>query len=215
MVNKANLVERIATLVRDKVIEDIRDIRDESDRHGMRVVIELRNRHDGTAWEVLNRLFKHTALRTTFSVNNLALVPDETPEGEHTGVGQPEQLSLRRLIELFVKHRQVVVRRRAAFDLRKAEARQHLLEGYAIALEKIDDVIKVIRAADDTESARNELMQGFGLTEIQANAILDMQLRRLVRLERDQILEELKSVRANIKELKTTLADEEIGRAHV
>lgn len=208
MVNKANLVERIATLVRDKVIEDIRDIRDESDRHGMRVVIELRNRHDGTAWEVLNRLFKHTALRTTFSINNLALVPDETAEGEHAGVGQPEQLSLRRLIELFVKHRQVVVRRRAAFDLRKAEAREHLLEGYAIALEKIDDVIKVIRAAEDTESARNELMQGFGLTEIQANAILDMQLRRLVRLERDQILEELKSVRANIKELKTTLADE-------
>jgi DNA gyrase subunit A len=206
MVNKANLVERIATLVRDKVIEGIRDIRDESDRHGMRVVIELRN--DARDVVVLNRLFKHTSLQTTFSINNLALVPDEAADAGQLAVGQPEQLSLRRLIELFVRHRQVVVRRRAQFDLRKAEAREHLLEGYAIALEKMDDVIKVIRAAEDTESARNELMQRFGLTQIQANAILDMQLRRLVRLERNQVREELGSVRANIKEFVTTLADE-------
>ena len=195
MVNKANLVERIASLVRDKVIVGVRDIRDESDRHGMRVVLELRS--DARPPAVLNQLYKHTALQTTFSINNLALVD-----------GQPEQLSLRRLVELFVQHRQQVIRNRTEFDLRKAEARAHLLAGYAVALEHIDEVIKIIRSADDTRSACNELMQRFELTEVQANAILDMQLRRLVRLERDQINAEREKVRAQIEDLKATLADE-------
>lgn len=195
MVNKANLVERIASLVRDKVVLGVRDIRDESDRHGMRVVLELRS--DARPPAVLNQLYKHTALQTTFSINNLALVE-----------GQPEQLSLRRLVELFVQHRQQVIRNRTEFDLRKAEARAHLLAGYAVALEHIDEVIKIIRSANDTRSASNELMQRFELTEIQANAVLDMQLRRLVRLERDQIKTEREKVQAQIEDLKATLADE-------
>ena len=178
LVNKARLVEKIASLVRDKVVAGVRDIRDESDRHGMRVVVELRG--DARPAAVLNQLYKHTALQSTFSINNLALVD-----------GQPEQLPLRRFVELFVQHRQTVVRRRTEFDLKKAQAREHLLEGYVIALDDIDKVIAIIRAADDTEMARNGLMQEFGLSEIQANAILDMQLRRLVRLEREQILAEL------------------------
>ncbi len=195
LLNKANLVAKIASLVRDKVVEGVRDIRDESDRHGMRVVIELRS--DARPAAVLNQLYKHTALQTTFSINNLALVDN-----------QPEQLSLRRLLALFIQHRREVVRRRTEFDLRKAEARAHLLEGYVVALEHIDEVIAVIRAAADTEAARTQLMQRFGLSEIQANAILDMQLRRLVRLERDQILAELAQVRAAITDLKDILANE-------
>ena len=195
LVNKARLVEKIASLVRDKVVAGVRDIRDESDRHGMRVVVELRG--DARPAAVLNQLYKHTALQSTFSINNLALVD-----------GQPEQLPLRRFVELFVRHRQTVVRRRTEFDLKKAQAREHLLEGYVIALDDIDKVIAIIRAADDTEMARNGLMQEFGLSEIQANAILDMQLRRLVRLEREQILAELDEVRATIRDLQKTLADE-------
>ncbi len=195
LVNKSKLVEKIAALVRDKVIAGVRDIRDESDRHGMRVVVELRG--DARPAAVLNQLYKHTALQSTFSINNLALVDE-----------QPEQLPLRRFVELFVKHRQTVVRRRTEFDLKKAQAREHLLEGYVIALDDIDKVIAIIRGADDTEEARNGLMQEFGLTEIQANAILDMQLRRLVRLEREQILAELEEVRATIRDLQDILADE-------
>ena len=195
LVNKSKLVEKIAALVRDKVVAGVRDIRDESDRHGMRVVVELRG--DARPAAVLNQLYKHTALQSTFSINNLALVDE-----------QPEQLPLRRFVELFVKHRQTVVRRRTEFDLKKAQAREHLLEGYVIALDDIDKVIAIIRGADDTEEARNGLMQEFGLTEIQANAILDMQLRRLVRLEREQILAELEEVRATIRDLQDILADE-------
>ena len=195
LVNKSKLVEKIAALVRDKVVAGVRDIRDESDRHGMRVVVELRG--DARPAAVLNQLYKHTALQSTFSINNLALVD-----------GQPEQLPLRRFVELFVRHRQTVVRRRTEFDLRKAQAREHLLEGYVIALADIDKVIAIIRGADDTEEARNGLMQAFGLSEIQANAILDMQLRRLVRLEREQILAELEEVRATIRDLQDILADE-------
>ena len=195
LVNKSRLVEKIAALVRDKVVAGVRDIRDESDRHGMRVVVELRG--DARPAAVLNQLYKHTQLQATFSINNLALVDE-----------QPEQLPLRRFVELFVKHRQDVVRRRTEFDLKKAQAREHLLEGYVIALDDIDKVIAIIRGADDTEMARNGLMQAFGLTEIQANAILDMQLRRLVRLEREQILAELEEVRATIRDLQDILADE-------
>ena len=195
-VNKANLVAKIADLVRDKTVEGIRDLRDESDRHGMRVVVELKA--DARPVAVLNQLYKHTTLQSTFSVNMLALVD-----------GQPEQLSLRRMVELFVRHRQTVVRRRTEFDLKKARAREHLLEGYAIALENLDAVITLIRGSDTTEAARDGLMQRFSLSQTQANAILDMQLRRLVRLERDQIRQELDTVRAQIAELQETLDDEQ------
>ncbi len=197
MVNKANLVEKIAHLVRGKTIEGISDIRDESDRHGMRVVIELKR--DARPAAVLNQLYKHTVLQTTFSVNMLALVD-----------GQPEQLTLRRLVEAFIQHRQEVVRRRTEFDLKKARAREHLLEGYRIALDNLDAVIKLIRGSADTQTARDQLVSRFKLSETQANAILDMQLRRLVRLARTEILNELKEVRALIKELTGILADESL-----
>ena len=196
MVNKANLIEKIADLVRNRTVDGIRDIRDESDRHGMRMVVELKSSALPAA--VLNQLYKHTALQSTFSVNMLALVDK-----------QPEQLTLRRLIEYFVQHRQSVVRRRAEFEIKKARAREHLLEGYVIALDNIDAVIKLIRGSENTEVARDGLMTRFGLSEVQANAILDMQLRRLVRLEREQILTELQEVRRSIEELSAILADEE------
>jgi DNA gyrase subunit A len=194
MVNKATLMERIADLVRSRTIEGISDIRDESDRHGMRAVIELKR--DARPAAVLNHLYKHTALQSTFSVNMLALVD-----------GRPEQLSVKRMIELFIDHRREVIRRRAEFDLQKAQAREHLLEGYVIALDNIDAIIELIRRAADTESARTELMKRYELSQTQANAILDMQLRRLVRLERQRILDELAEVRAEIADLKNILAD--------
>ena len=194
MINKATLIERIADLVRHRTVEGISDLRDESDRHGMRAVIELKR--DARPSAVLNQLYKHTALQSTFSINMLALVD-----------GRPEQLTLKRMIEIFIRHRQEVIRRRTTFDLKKARVREHLLEGYVIALDNIDAVIKCIRAAADTEAARRELMRLFGLSETQANAILDMQLRRLVRLERQRILDELDAVRAEIADLKDILAD--------
>lgn len=194
MVNKATLIERIADLVRARTIDGISDIRDESDRHGMRAVIELKR--DARPAAVLNHLYKHTALQSTFSVNMLALVD-----------GRPEQLTVKRMIELFIDHRRQVIRRRAEFDLQKAHAREHMLEGYVIALDNIDAVIELIRGAADTETARTELMKRYELSQTQANAILDMQLRRLVRLERQRILEELAEVRAEIADLKNILAD--------
>ncbi len=194
MVNKATQIERIADLVRNRTIEGISDIRDESDRHGMRAVIELKR--DARPAAVLNQLYKHTSLQSTFSINMLALVD-----------GRPEQLTLKRMIELFIEHRREVIRRRTEFDLKKAQVREHLLEGYVIALDNIDEVIECIRAAADTETARNELIRRFSLSETQANAILDMQLRRLVRLERQRILDELDAVRAEIADLEDILAD--------
>ncbi len=195
MVNKATLMERIAELVRDGKIEGISDLRDESNRQGMRIVIELKR--DAPEDVILNQLYKQTALQTTFGVNMLALVN-----------GRPQLLSLKEALRHFLDFRRAVVARRAAFDLAQAEARAHLLEGFAIALDHLDEVITVIRASDDAASARDQLMTRFSLSERQAQAILDMRLRALTALERQKILDELAEVRAKIDALKELLASD-------
>lgn len=190
-VNKANLVEKIAQLIRDKRIDGISDIRDESDRHGMRVVVELRR--DAQADIVLNNLYKHTTLRSSFNVIMLALVD-----------GQPQVLPLKRALTLFIEHRQVVIRRRSEFLLKRAQDRDHIVQGLLLALNRIDEIIELIRSAQDVEAARNNLMQTLDLTQVQAQAILDMQLRRLAALERERLEKEhddlLKTV-ASLEEL--------------
>jgi DNA gyrase subunit A len=194
-VNKAKLIERIAELVRESKVEGISDLRDESDREGMRIVVELKK---GTiAGVVLNQLYKHTPMQGTFGVILLAIVN-----------GQPKILSLRECLKHFVDHRKEVVVRRTVYDLRKAEERAHILEGLKIALENIDEVIALIKKAKSPEEARVGLVKKFELTEIQAQAILDMRLQRLTGLERDKIIAEYKEVMALIKELKAILADE-------
>ena len=193
-VNKATLVARIAQMVRDKRIDGISDIRDESDRTGMRVVIELKR--DAMGQMVVNSLYKHTSMQTSFSVNMLALVD-----------GQPQVLNLKRVLQLFIDYRKTVVIRRAEFQLKKAKDRSHILEGLRKALEFLDEVIKLIRGSDDVESARHGLIQTFGLTEIQAQAILDMQLRRLAALERKKLEEEYQDLRKTIEELESLLGD--------
>lgn len=196
MVNKARLIEKIAELVRDKRIEGITALRDESDRQGLRIVMELRK--DANAHVLLNNLYKHTALQTTFGVNMLALVD-----------GQPKVLNLKELLYYYLEHQKVVIRRRTEFELRKAEARAHILEGLRIALDHIDAVINLIRSSQTTEIAKNGLMQEFDLSEKQAQAILDMRLQRLTGLERDKIEEEYAELVALIAELKSILASEE------
>jgi len=190
-VNKANLVEKIAQLIRDKRIDGISDIRDESDRHGMRVVVELRR--DAQADIVLNNLYKHTTLRSSFNVIMLALVD-----------GQPQVLPLKRALTLFIEHRQVVIRRRSEFLLKRAQDRDHIVQGLLLALNRIDEIIELIRSAQDVEAARNNLMQTLDLTQVQAQAILDMQLRRLAALERERLEKEhddlLKTI-ASLEEL--------------
>ena len=190
-VNKANLVEKIAQLVRDKRIDGISDIRDESDRHGMRVVVELRR--DAQANIVLNNLYKHTTLRSSFNVIMLALVD-----------GQPQVLPLKRALTLFIEHRQEVIRRRSEFLLKRAQDRDHIVQGLLLALNRIDEIIELIRSAQDVEAARNNLMETLDLTQVQAQAILDMQLRRLAALERERLEKEhddlLKTI-ANLEEL--------------
>ena len=177
-VNKARLIEKIADLVRDKVIEGISDLRDESDRDGMRIVIELKR---GEMPEVvLNNLYKHTALQTSFGIIMLAIVG-----------GRPRVLNLLEFIEQFIEFRREVVRRRTEFELRKAEARAHILEGLRIALDHLDAVIALIRGSKSTPDARDGLMREFGLSQVQAQAILEMQLQRLTGLERQKILDEL------------------------
>ena len=193
-VNKAKLTEKIATLVRSKTIEGISDIRDESDREGMRLVIELRR--DAYPTKVLNQLYKHTALQTTFGVNMVTLVD-----------GQPQTVSLRQALQEFIKHREEVVTRRARFDLLRALDRAHVLEGFLTALDNIDEVVAIIRASETTDDARAALMERFDLSEIQANAILDMQLRRLVALEAQKLRDELAELRKRIAELEALLAD--------
>jgi len=192
-VNKANLLEKIADLVKDGKIEGISDLRDESDREGTRVVIELKK--DAQPRVVLNQLYVHTPLQTTFGAIMLALVD-----------GRPQTLSLRAMIDEYVKHRQIVVRRRTEFDLAEAERRAHILEGYKIALDNIDAVIELIKKSKDTEAAREGLMKKFGLSEIQANAILDMRLARLTGLERDKIEQEYLETIKLIEELRSILA---------
>jgi DNA gyrase subunit A len=194
-VNKARMIERIAELVNDKKIEGISDLRDESDRQGMRVVIELKR--DAVPEVVLNQLFKLTQLQDSFGVNMLAIVG-----------GRPQLLNLKQILQVFLEHRKEVVTRRTNYELRKARERLHILEGLKIALESLDAVIALIRAAKDPATARDGLMTQFGLTEIQAQAILDMRLQRLTNLERDRILEEHAETLKQIARYEEILADE-------
>jgi DNA gyrase subunit A len=196
-VNKAKLVERIADLVREKTIEGISDLRDESDREGMRIVVELKR---GEVPEViLNNLYKHTPLQSSFGIIMLAIVG-----------GRPKVMNLLELVETFVEFRREIVRRRTEFDLRKAEARYHILEGLRIAIDRLDEVIALIRAAKTVPEARDGLMTAFGLTQIQSQAILDMQLQRLTGLERQKILDELAELLKTIERLRAILASERL-----
>jgi len=193
-VNKSSLIERIAELVREDKIDQISDLRDESDKRGMSIVIELKR--GAQPKKVLNQLYKYTALQSTFGVQMLALVD-----------GEPRTLPLKRLLQIFIDHRQTVITRRSQFDLAKAKARLHILDGYLIALNNIDAIIKVIREAEDADKAKSALMTRFKLSELQAQAILDMQLRRLAALERWKIEEEHKQVSETIKYLEDLLAN--------
>ncbi|PWJ43360.1 DNA gyrase subunit A [Sediminitomix flava] len=197
MVNKASMIEKTAQLVNEKKIEGISNIRDESDRRGIRIVYELKK--DSVPEVVLNMLYKHTQLQSTFSVNNIALVK-----------GRPMTLNIKDLISEYVKHRHEVVVRRTQFELDEAERRLHILEGYLIALDNLDDVIALIRGSKDGDVARQGLMNDFDLSELQAKAILDMRLQRLTGLERDKILNEHKEVLELVEQLKAILASEEL-----
>ncbi|MGD8586161.1 MAG: DNA gyrase subunit A [Chloroflexota bacterium] len=193
-VNKASLIERIAELVNQGKITDISDVRDESDRHGISVIVELKR---GTQpKKVLNQLFKHTQLQQTFGVQMLALVNRE-----------PRLLSLKRALQIYIDHRVEVITRRTQFELNKALQRQHILEGLLIALANLDEVIEVIRGSSDADEARQQLMSRFGLTELQATAILDMQLRRLAALERQKLEEEYQEISEHVTYLRGILAD--------
>jgi DNA gyrase subunit A len=194
-VNKANLIIRIAELVQEKKIPDITDLRDESDRKGMRIYIELKR--DANPDVVLNQLFKHTPLQNTFGVNMVALV-----------AGIPRTLTLKEVLVHYIAHRHEVIVRRTQYDLRKAQERLHLLEGFRIALDSIDAVIALIRASMSTEEARQGLMSNFGLTEIQATAILEMRLQRLTGLERDKIENEYKEILLKIADFQDILSNE-------
>ena len=194
-VNKKRLIENIADLVRDKAIEGISDLRDESDRDGMRIVIELKR---GEVPEViLNNLYKHTQLQTTFGIIMLAIAR-----------GRPKVLNLLEFIEEFIEFRREVVRRRTEFELRKAEARAHILEGLRIALDHLDQVIAIIRASKTTAEARDGLMTSLSLSQLQAQAILEMQLQRLTGLERQKIVDELAELMKLIEQLRAILASD-------
>jgi DNA gyrase subunit A len=195
MVNKANMIEKTAQLINEKKIEGISDLRDESDRDGLRIVYELKK--DAIPNIVLNNLFKYTQLQNSFSVNNVALVK-----------GRPHTLNLKELIHHFVEHRHEVVVRRTQYDLNEAEKRAHILEGYLIALDNLDAVIKLIRASRDGDEAKAGLVANFGLTEIQARAILDMRLQRLTGLEREKIQAEYAEIMTMIEHYRAILADE-------
>ncbi|GEN31239.1 DNA gyrase subunit A [Cerasibacillus quisquiliarum] len=195
-VNKAKLIEKIAEHVREKRIDGITELRDESDREGMRIVMELRR--DANANVVLNNLYKYTSLQTTFGVNMLALVD-----------GQPKVLNIKEALSHYLNHQIEIIKRRTAFELRKAEARAHILEGLRIALDHLDEVITLIRNSKTADIARVGLMERFGLTEKQAQAILDMRLQRLTGLEREKIETEYNDLIKLIAELKAILADEE------
>ncbi|MBS4189826.1 DNA gyrase subunit A [Bacillus sp. FJAT-49705] len=195
-VNKAKLIERIAELVREKKIDGISDLRDESDREGMRIVIEVRK--DANASVLLNNLYKQTAMQTSFGINMLALVD-----------GEPKVLNLKQCLAHYLDHQKVVIRRRTEFELRKAEARAHILEGLRVALDHLDEVITLIRSSQTADIAREGLITKFDLSEKQAQAILDMRLQRLTGLEREKIEEEYANLVKLIAELKAILADEE------
>jgi DNA gyrase subunit A len=191
-VNKASLIEKVADLVRDRKIDGISDIRDESDRDGIRVVIELKR--EAQPEIVLNQLYKHTQLQVTFGIINLALVE-----------GVPRVLTLRQMIQYFINHRHEVILRRTRFDLAEAEKRAHILEGLKIALDNIDEIIELIKKSKDTDTARQNLMKRFSLSEIQAKAILDMRLQRLTGLERKKIDDEYREVIQTIERLRAIL----------
>lgn len=195
MVNKASMIEKTAQLINEKKIEGISDIRDESDRQGLRVVYDLKR--DAIPKIVLNNLFKYTQLQSSFGVNNVALVK-----------GKPRTLNLKELIKYYVEHRHEVVTRRTQFELDEAEKRAHILEGYLIALDNLDEVISLIRSSRDPDTARVGLMEKFGLTEIQARAILDMRLQRLTGLEREKIQKEYDELKKLIEHLRNVLSDE-------
>lgn len=193
-VNKANLVEKIADLVNDKKIVGISDLRDESNKEGIRVVIELKK--DATPKQVINNLYKYTELQTSFPGNIVALVD-----------GTPQTLSLKDILDHYTRHRVDIVKKRSQFELKAARHRAHILEGYLIALDNIDEVVKIIRGSETEQIAKASLMERFGLSEIQAQAILEMQLRRLVGLERSKIEEELKALREKIAYLEKLIKD--------
>jgi DNA gyrase subunit A len=195
-VNKAKLVEKIGELVRDKKIDGISDLRDESDRTGMRIVVDLKRGE--VAQVVLNNLYKHTALQSTFGIILLAIVDN-----------RPKVLSLLEMLQLFLDFRRDVIRRRTRFELRKAEERAHILEGFVIALDHLDEVIRLIRGSESPAAARAALQQNYELSEIQAQAILDLQLHRLTGMEREKILKEYEEILARIEDLKAILASEE------
>ena len=195
--NKARLIEKIADLVREQKVKDISDIRDESDRSGMRIVIDLKR--DAVGGAVLNQLYKHTQMQTTFGVILLALVNN-----------QPRVMGLKEMLSHFLRYRREVILRRSRFELKKAEDRAHILEGYRIALDNIEEVITLIRASQTPEEARGGLMRNFGLTQPQAQAILEMRLQRLTGLERDKIETEYKELQKTIAHLREVLVDEKL-----
>jgi len=195
-VNKARLIEKIAQLVRDKQIEGITDLRDESDRNGMHIVIDLRR--DANANVILNQLFKHTQLQDSFGVIMLALVD-----------GKPQVLNLKQVLHYYIKHQEEVITRRTQYELKKAEARAHILEGLTIALDHLDAVITTIRESRTADIAKEALMSGFKLSDKQAQAILDLRLQRLTGLEREKIEEEYQETLKAIEEYKAILADEQ------
>ena len=195
MVNKSMLVEQVAELVKLKAITDISDLRDESDRQGMRIVIELKKSANTDV--VLNQLYKHSRLQVTFGINMLALVDNE-----------PKTLGIAVLLNEYIKHRQSIVRKRTEFDLKKAEERTHILEGLKIALENIDEAVKLIKASSSVESAREQLITKFSLSKLQAQAILEMRLQKLTSLEQNKLKQELEQLLKLIEELKSILASE-------
>ena len=201
-VNKAALIQKIAALIKAKRVDGISEIRDESDRRGMRIVMELRSGTQPAV--VLNNLYKHTAMQSTFSANMIALVD-----------GAPEMMTLKLALQHYIDFRREVVRRRTLFELRKAQERAHILEGLRIALSNLDAIIALIRSAMDVEEARNGLMEGFDLDQVQAQAILDMQLRRLAALERERIENEYQQLQARIRDLEKLLADPQKVMAEV
>ncbi len=196
-VNKAKLMEQIANLVRNAKVEGISDLRDESDREGIRVVVELKK--NAVAGVVLNQLFKHTAMQSSFGIIFLSIVH-----------GQPQILGLKSMLQLFLDHRREVVIRRTMYELRKAEERAHILEGLKIAVENIDEVVELIKKSENPPAAKAALIKRFKLSEIQAQAILEMRLQRLTGLERDKIIQEYEEILALIKKLKELLANEEL-----
>lgn len=194
LVNKAELIKSVVALVEEKKVEGIAHINDESDREGMRIVIDIKR--DANSSVVLNKLFKYTALQSSFSVNNIALVN-----------GRPRMLNLKDLIRHFVDHRHEVVTRRTKFELAEAERRAHLLEGFMIILDNLDEAIQIIRNSKTPEEARNRLMERFGLSEVQSRAVVEMRLRQLTGMEQDKLRAEYEEVLALIQQLKDILAD--------